>query len=141
MSVEQNIASMRRGFEEVWNKGNLAVIPEVISPQYVAYSSATGELGRGLAYYEQGVKNQRAAFPDLHYAVDSVVGQGDTLAIRLTLTGTMKGKMGNNEPTGKSFALKMMLLNKYVDGRCVEATNYYDSAGLFKQLGLPNPNA
>ncbi len=140
MSVEQNIASMRRGFEEVWNKGNLSVIPEVISPQYVAYSSAAGEIGRGLAYYERGVQNQRAAFPDLRYSVDSVVGQGDSLAIRLTITGTMKGKMGTNEPTGKYFALKMMLFNKYVDGKCVEATNYYDSANLYKQLGLPYPN-
>ncbi len=141
MSVEQNMASMRRNFEEVWNKGNLAVIPEVISPEYVTYSSSSGEVARGLAAFERGVKNQRAAFPDLHYAVDSVVGQGDTLAIRLTLTGTMKGKMGNNEPTGKSFVLKMMLFNKYVDGKCVEATNYYDSASLYKQLGIPNPNA
>ncbi len=140
MSVEQNIAAMRRVFEEVYNKGNLSVIPEVISPQYVAYSSVRGELGRGLAFYEQGVKNQRAAFPDLHYSVDSVVGQGDTLAIRLTVTGTMKGKMGNNEPTGKYSALKMMLFNKYVDGKCVEATNYFDSANLYKQLGLPYPN-
>ncbi len=36
MSVEQNVASMRRDIEEVWNKGNLSVIPEVISPQYTA---------------------------------------------------------------------------------------------------------
>jgi|WetSurMetagenome_2_1015567.scaffolds.fasta_scaffold688783_1 predicted ester cyclase len=141
MSVEQNIASMRRGFEEVWNKGNLAVIPEVISPQYVGYSSVSGEISRGLAGYEQMVKSQRTMAPDLRYTVDSVIGQGEMLAIRLTVTGTMTGRSGNNAPSGKSFVLKMALFNKYVDGKCVEATNYYDAASVYKQMGISSPNA
>jgi predicted ester cyclase len=82
--VARNKAAMYRCFEEVWNKGNLAVIPEVIASDYVGYTAATTT--KGLAAFEQTVRNQRAAMPDLHYAVDSVVGEGDTLAIRLTLT-------------------------------------------------------
>jgi hypothetical protein len=32
MSAEQNKAVMRRYFEELWNKGNLAVIDEIVAP-------------------------------------------------------------------------------------------------------------
>ena len=141
MSVEQNKASALRCFEEVWNKGNLAAIPEVISPEYVAYAAQLGETARGIPAFEQSVKNTRVGLPDLHYAIDSVVGEGDWLALRLTLTGTNTGKMGNNEPTGKKINYKMALFNRYADGKCVEATSYGDSASLYKQLGIPNPNA
>jgi len=109
----------------------------VISPDYVGYNGPV--VTKGLAAFEQSVKNMRAAFPDLHYVIDSAVGEGDTLAIRLTLTGTFKGKMGNIEPTGKSLDWKQVLFNRYVDGKCVEATSYGDSASLYRQLGIPAP--
>jgi len=34
MSVEQNKANIRRHVEEVWNKGNFSVIPELIATKY-----------------------------------------------------------------------------------------------------------
>ncbi len=135
--VERNKASMRRCFEEVWNKGNLAAIPEVIAADYVGYTP--GATSKGLAAFEQSVKNQRTAMPDLHYTIDSVVGEGDTLAIRLTLTGTFKGKMGNTEPTGKSLNFKMSLFNRYVDGKCVESTLVGNRLNANQQLGIPEP--
>jgi predicted ester cyclase len=138
MSVEQNKASMRRCFEEVWNKGNLAAIPEVIAPDYIGHSA---QPVKGQDAFAQSVKTARAAFPDLRYTIESAVGEGDWLAIRLTLSGTNTGKMGNNEPTGKHVVWKQALFNRYVDGKCVEATSYGDSADMYKQLGVPNPNA
>jgi predicted ester cyclase len=135
--VARNKAAMYRCFEEVWNKGNLAVIPEVIASDYVGYTAATTT--KGLAAFEQTVRNQRAAMPDLHYAVDSVVGEGDTLAIRLTLTGTFTGKMGDNAPTGKRLDFKMPLFNRYVDGKCIESILPGNRLTANQQLGIPEP--
>ena len=135
--VERNKASMRRCFEEVWNKGNLAAIPEVIALDYVGYTPAATT--RGLAAFEQSVMNQRTGMPDLHYAIDSVVGEADTLAIRLTLTGTFKGRMGNTESTGKSLNFKMALFNRYVDGKCVESTLVGNRLSANQQLGIAEP--
>ena len=137
-TIARNKASLYRCFEEVWNKGNLAVIPEVISPDYVAYG-AQGESVRGLAGFEQGVSNARAGMPDLHYAIDAVVGQGDMLAVRLTLTGTFTGKMGNNEPTGKRLNYRLVLFNRYVEGKCVEAISSGDRLTFYRQMGIPIP--
>lgn len=139
MSVEQNMASMYRCFEEVWNKGNLAAIPEVISPDYVAYGTQGEIAGKGLDYFEQGVKTVLAGMPDLRYTIDSVVAQDDTLAIRLTLTGTFTGKMGDTEPTGRQLDSKMALFNRYVDGKCVEARPFADTLARYRQMGIPVP--
>ena len=138
MSVEQNKASAKRCFEEVWTKGNLSIIPEIIAPNYVGHSATEV---KGPEAFAQTVRNMRTAFPDLRYEIESIIGENDWLAIRLNLSGTNTGKMGNLEPTGKKVNLKQALFNRYVDGKCVEATSYADSASMYKQLGIPNPNA
>jgi len=135
MSVEENKKSCYRCFEEVWNKGDLSVIPEVISPNYINTNSGA----KGLELFEQSVKNQRTAMPDMKYTVDEVVGEGDTLAVRLTLTGTFTGMIGDTEPTGKSLNYKQVLINRYLDGKCIEATNFSDMRSYYQQLGLPLP--
>lgn len=135
MSVEENIQSCYRCFEEVWNKGDLSVIPEVISPDYMN----TGSGAKGIEKFKQSVIDARNAFPDLHYTVEEVFGEGDTLAVRLTLTGTFKGKMGDTEPTGKSLNYKQVLINRYADGKCVEATNFSDTLSFSQQLGIAIP--
>ena len=132
MSVEENKKSCYRCFDEVWNKGDLSVIPEVISPDYVNMGSGA----KGLEIFQQGIMEMRAAMPDLKYNVDEVLGEGDTLAVRLTLTGTYTGKMGDNEVTGISLYFKQVLINRYVDGKCVEATSYHDTLSLNRQLGI-----
>ena len=113
MSVEENKKSAYRCFEEVWNKGDLSVIPEVISPDYVGHN-VPQEI-TGLDSFEKMVKDALAATPDLHYAIEDVFGEGDKLTITATITGTQAG-----EP----FKIAGVLINRYVDGKCVEATAY-----------------
>ncbi len=137
MSLEQSKAAARRCFDDIWNKGNLAAIPDVIAADYVGYTLQGAT--KGLAAFEQSVRNARTAFPNLHYTIDSMVGEGDTLALRLTLTGTMTGKMGNAEPTGKSFDYKMALFNKYSNGKCVESVLVGNRKSINQQLGVPDP--
>lgn len=137
MSVEENKNSCYRCFEEVWNKGDLAVIPEVISPDYTGYSP--GGTMKGLDSFVQMVKNQRAAMPDMHWTIDEIYGDGDTLAVRLTTTGTFTGKMGDIEPTGKQANIPLVLINRYKDGKCYESTSFSDRITQYQQLGIPMP--
>jgi predicted ester cyclase len=134
MSVKQNKTSMYRCFEEIWNKGDLSVIPEVISPDYVDNGGR-----KGVKDFEQYVKASRASMPDQHWTIDQVVGEGDTLAIRLTVTGTFTGKMGDVKPTGKKGSYTFVLFNRYVDGKCVEATSFGDTLAYYRQWGIPLP--
>ena len=122
MSVEENKKSCYRCFEEVWNKGDLSVIPEVIAPDYIGHNPQ-GQYN-GLDGFENLVKVYRTAVPDMHWTVDDVFGEGDKLAIRLTVTGTQTGRVGDTEPTGEPVNTVALLINRYVDGKCVESTPY-----------------
>jgi predicted ester cyclase len=132
MSVEENKKSLTRCFEEVWNKGNYSLIPEFISPDYIYTNGGD----KGLEGFEQFVKNARTTFPDLHYTVDEMIGEGDTLAVRLTRTGTFLGKMGDIEPTGKSINLTHVLISRFADGKCIETTSFHDMLDFSQQLGI-----
>ena len=134
MSVEENKKAIYRAFEEVWNKGDYSIIPEVVSPDY------TNSYGhKGLNDFEQFVKGSRTAFPDLHYSVDELIGEGDTVAAILTQTGTFLGKLGDIEPTGNSVNYTFVIISRFADGKCIESTIFGDSVVQYQQLGISLP--
>jgi len=119
---EENKKSLYRLFEEVWNKGNLSVIPELISPDYVGHNPRKDILG--IDDFEKAVKDFHAAVPDGHWTVDDIFGGGDKLAVSFTITGTQTISYKDKEPTGEFITNKMLIINRYVDGKCVESTPY-----------------
>lgn len=133
MSVEENKKSLYRCFDEVWNKRDFSVIPEVISPDY-----AGGEV-KGLDGFEQMVKNSLATTPDIHSTIDEVIGEGDTLILRLTQTGHYTGKVANVEISNKEYTATFFLTNRYKDGKCYESTAYVNPLPFAQQLGIPMP--
>jgi predicted ester cyclase len=136
MSIEENKKSCYRCFEEVWNQGDLSVIPEVISPDY------NDGVRKGITDFENMVKTMRDVMPDMKYTIDEVVGEGDTLAVRLGFSGTFTGKMGDIEPTGKKGSINFVLFNRYEDGKCVESSAFptiTDSLVYYQQWGIPLP--
>jgi predicted ester cyclase len=133
MPVEQNKATLRRLYEEAWNKGNLAVIPELVSPDY-----HYGEY-KGVDGYRQLVTTQRSAFPDVHFTIDQVIGEGDWLAYQITTKGTLKGKLLDIEPTGKEATWKRAFFSQFKDGKLVAAVAVADNLSFYQQIGVKPP--
>ena len=138
MSVEENKKTLYRVFEEVWNKGNLDLIPDLVSPDYVG-THAQG-VAKGHDGYEQMVKSMISFLPDLHYTVENVVGEGDILTAKVTYTGTIaNGKIGDLDISGKKVKVTAVLINRYEDGKCIESENYSNPLNPLKQVGVTIP--
>lgn len=60
---EQNKAMVHNLFDEVWNQGNLAIIDERLSADYVGHSVTEIQGPEGA---KQFVTVMRGAFPDYH---------------------------------------------------------------------------
>ena len=100
MSIEEeNKEVARRYMEEAFNNGNLAVVPEVVAPEYVHHTNF-GEV-KGAEGLKQTVTIMRNAFPDLNYTIDSMVSEGNMVAFTLRAQGTSKGEFLGIPPTGK----------------------------------------
>ena len=139
MSTEVNKASMRRFYEEAFNKKNRAAIDEFIDPTQVDHAAPPGTPG-GLEGARQTVTMYLTAFPDLYFTVEDFIAEGDKVVARLTVRGTQQGIFMGIPPTGKHATVTAIDINRMVGGKSVEHWLEMDMLGLLQQLGvIPAP--
>ena len=133
MSTEDNKAHVHRGFEAV-NQKNLAVFDELLTPDVVFHNaSATMQ---GLEAYKQFLSMYMTAFPDLHFTIEDMIAEGDTVVARFTTRGTHQGNLMGIPPTGKQVSGTGMFIDRIVNGKGVEQWFHTDDLGLLQQLGV-----
>jgi steroid delta-isomerase-like uncharacterized protein len=143
MLTETNKTVARRFLEEVWNKGNLAVLNEIIAKDHV--SSGPGTLP-GLPTGPEGSKQlvtvYRNAFPDVHFTIDEQIAEGDKVVTRWTAHGTHQGELVGIPATSKSTTVTGINLDRIANGKIAESWGIFDEFGMMQQLGvIPVPEA
>jgi len=132
----RNKELVHRMNEEVWNKGNLEILDELFSPDFVQHFLPIGSETRGLDQYRDRTGSHRKAFPDWAEQIKLIVAEGDLVATHFTSTGTNDGSFLGNPPTGKQIHIDEMSIYRVVDGKIVEQWLIPDLLSLSQQLGL-----
>lgn len=140
MAESQKKQVYRRFVEEVINKGNTDVIPELFHLEYLDHSAPPGA-AEGQSVYEQvaGIpKLFRGAFPDVHFTIEDMVEEGDWVATRVTGRGQHLGRpfMGV-PPTGRKVTWSSEGFFRMKDGKIVEHYGQPDMLGLRQQITAP----
>ena len=135
MASEESKANMRRIPLEIFNQGNLAVVDEVVAPDYIEHALPSG-FPSGLEGLKVFVSAVRAAFPDYHYTIDDEVTEGDTVVQRLTARGTMTGGFMGMPATGKSASWTEIHIARVANGKLTEHWANIDQLGMLHQLGV-----
>jgi steroid delta-isomerase-like uncharacterized protein len=141
MLSETNKTLSRRFFEEVFGKGKLNLLDELIAKDHV--NSGPGTLP-GLPAGSEGTKQlvtvYRNAFPDLHFTIDEQIAEGDKVATRWTVQGTHKGELAGIPATGKSSTVTGVTVDRIANGKIAETWGIFDQFGMMQQLGvIPMP--
>ena len=136
MSTEQNKATTRRLVEEL-NKGNLSVIDELVGADYVGHGA--GGTIQGPEEFKESRRTISSAFPDWHSTIEDITAEGETVVVRLTLSGTHKGTFSGVAATGKQFRVSCAIINRFAAGKIVESWNFADAMGIYQQLGIAPP--
>jgi steroid delta-isomerase-like uncharacterized protein len=129
---DRNKTMVRQTFEQIWNHGNLAVIDERFASDYVEHSASEIQGPEGGKRF---AATMHTAFPDLHYAVEDEIAQGDRVVHRWTARGTHKGEFEGVLPTGKQVTIKGISIYRVADAKMVEGWTNVDMLGLLQQLG------
>jgi predicted SnoaL-like aldol condensation-catalyzing enzyme len=79
----QNREIVHKLFNDLFNKGKLAVADEIIAPNHVHHDPATPDFGKGSDGQKQIVTLYRKAFPDLHFTIDQIIDADDLGAATL----------------------------------------------------------
>ena len=136
MSTEQNKSIVRRWVEGGWNKGNLALIDELYVPGYTLHDPNSPMPVTSAEAFKAYVTAYRTSFPDMHFTLDSLVAEGDTVAWHFTSRGTHLGPLGSLPPSGKAVVVTGTIVSRFENGKWAEDLANVDILGLLQQIGV-----
>jgi steroid delta-isomerase-like uncharacterized protein len=134
MMVESNRHIMERYTREFLPAGDAALAEEFVSPDIVMYYPGQPEQ-RGLDTLLALVAANREAFPDLVWTVEQMAADGDTVAVRYTMTGTHRGTFAGVAATDKPVVAQSMAFYRLADGKIIEERAQLDMLGILRQIG------
>jgi steroid delta-isomerase-like uncharacterized protein len=138
MSTEDNKALVRRLYEEVLNQGKLALVDELVAPDFVYHNASTTIQGR--EPYKQFLSMYRTASPDLHFTIEDEVTEGDKVVTRYTARGTHLRQFMGIPPTSKQVTVTGIAISRIGSGKVIEEWANADELGLLQQIGaIPTP--
>ena len=140
---EENVAVVRRFFEEGVNTGNLANFDAVVAPDIV-YNGATVSDESGLDALKRIYNDALIGFPGIQYDVLTSVASGDAVALRLQVTGVHTGEFRGLQPTGNTITWNHSAFAHVTCGKITEMwaeVNQLDRLRQFGTLAADGPAA
>jgi predicted ester cyclase len=111
-----NKTLVRRYIEEANNEGKIALVDDLMAPDYVWHGGPTtrDELKQFIAW-------QRASAPTWHITIQDMVAEGDRVAVRATAKGTRTEEaIGILFPQPRYMELTWIAIYRIADSRIAE---------------------
>ncbi len=136
MSQEQNNKTIAREFyERVINKGDFDLAPGIMVADFWDHGNPPDQ-PKGVEGFRQFLTMLATAFPDIQVEIQEMLAEGESVAVRLKVSGTHKGVLlGKFPPSGKRAVWSGMDFLKVSEGKIVERWSVRDLLGLMQQIG------
>lgn len=131
---QANEKTMRRLVDEVINNKCLAVIDDIIHPDYI-YRTSGQELHGRQALRELFTAYQ-GAMPDLHVKIDDLICTDNKAVLLFTLSGTHKNELMGIPATGKQVNINGITCSHFDNGQIIEEWELLDQLALLRQLDI-----
>lgn len=131
MSANANKDVIRRFITEVWNGNKLDVLDDFLDPAYYDYSYEP----RNREGLEHTLRIMQVAFPGHETVIEEIVGEGDTVAVCLTLGGTHSGAFRGLSVSGKMIEIGGYRFYTVRGGKIMSHRGLLDLPSLLQQIG------
>jgi steroid delta-isomerase-like uncharacterized protein len=139
MSVEQNIALMRRWFQEVWNEGRGQTIYDLLDENCVALGQdQPGVEIHGPEGFVALYDRIRSAFPDIQIAIDDIFGVDDKVTVRWSAAMTHTGNHLGIPATKKLVRITGITITRFANEKIIQGWDNWDQLSLMQQLSASN---
>ncbi|HEY3381575.1 MAG TPA: ester cyclase [Vicinamibacterales bacterium] len=125
---------VRRLFDDVWSKGNVKLLDEIVTTDY-AHNDPMNDL-QGPDAMKDLVKKYRSAFPDCRIDIDELLTAGDKVVARWRYSGTQTGQFEGMPPTGRHATGPGITIFRFQGDRVQESHSTWDALGMMQQLGV-----
>lgn len=124
-------AVARAFYEEVFNKHDLEAIDKYVAANVVDHSPEPGQKP-GIAGVRTMFSNMLMDMKDMKVTVHEIVGEGEKVAARVTMTGTPTKAMMGMQPSGKAIEVTWLDWLVVKDGKVVEHWGYGDMNAMMR---------
>jgi steroid delta-isomerase-like uncharacterized protein len=136
VNIDDNKAVVTRLVDSI-NTGALDRLAELVSSDVVDHNAVIFMQPEGPGGVEEGIRMLLIGFPDLRLDVHELVGEGDSVVVRLTVSGTNLGEYrGLPQPTNQRFEMEAVAIFRLEDGKVAEIRGAADRLGMLVQLGI-----
>jgi steroid delta-isomerase-like uncharacterized protein len=136
---QDNIAVVRRWFDEVWNQRRADLIDELLAPESVCHAD-DGPLRGPAEFRERQYTPFLAAFPDLRVEVEATVAQGDQVVVRWTAAGRHAGDGLGFRATRDAVTFRGITWIRVRDGKLAEGWQHTNIPDVVRKLAERAPS-
>jgi predicted ester cyclase len=133
MSSDLKQIAMR--FYNAFNHRNLEELDLVLQTSWLIHPAIPGE-GSDVHKYKPIAAALLEAFPNVHFSIEGMTEENDTVAVRAVITGTQQGAWLGVAPSGKRIQILAHDFHRVEAGQIVESWHLEDWL-----LGLQQMNA
>jgi steroid delta-isomerase-like uncharacterized protein len=133
--MSDNKQIMSRFIDQCWNVRNKSISEELLAPAYEHFMPGAAEPTVGPKAYQELVDSFVEAFPDVHFEIEDVFGEGERVCLVWTATGTHKGTFSGIPPTNNSVIIRGVGVARIVEGKILRIQSMFDNDSFTRQLG------
>jgi len=128
-SEARNKATMHRFIDEIYHKGNMDALNEVLAENCVLHIN---EKTASLEMAKRQTRMINGMYRDIKVTIDDIIAEGDLVAMRLTFTGIFRRN-------GNEMTLPSITFCRFKDEKVIEIWRAFDNAYVFRQMGIDPP--
>ena len=138
MSVEGNKRVVRGQIEAI-TRGDYEAMRRYLAEDFINHNPPPGQPERGLQAAQDAIRMLHSAFRDYRVEILDLIGEGDRVCTRATVSGTHTGPFLGNEATGRKASVESLMLFRLENGKVVERWAQLDLMAMIQQLGIRPP--
>lgn len=136
---QQNMGTIKKLFEEVYNKGNLSALDELMESNVKLTDPASPNQGNGIRAIKELQRKYMTAFPGQKLKIDEIFSSDDRVAVRWTMTGVQKGELQDIPASNQQVKVSGISLYRLTNGKITEIHQQWDRLSLLEQIGEVQP--
>jgi steroid delta-isomerase-like uncharacterized protein len=133
MTVEANKALVRRFIEEVFERGNLEAVDELVADDFVPHTWPS--TGAGRDDLKAAMARVSKGLAEAVFVIDDMIAEDDRVAVRLTASARQVGVFMGLPPTGRAYTIGEIHIFLIREGKISEHWHQFDTFDLMRQLG------
>jgi predicted ester cyclase len=138
---ERNKGTLLRLYQEVFDRGDIDAADELITEDRPDHDpNLPPEMTQGRLGFKRFAAAFRAGVPDVRFASDLLVAEGDMVVSYARISGTQTGELMGMPATGRRFEIVNADLCRFTaEGLIAEHWGVRDMIGMLRQLGVAPP--